>query len=62
MGELPIVDALRDKRSELVGSMSRLEQQLAQHRGSLTHLDATMRLFRSYVAAATGEMGLVPGG
>ncbi len=45
MGELPIVDALRNKRSELVGSMSRLEQQLAQHRGSLTHLDATMRLF-----------------
>jgi len=41
MGELPIVDALRNKRSELVGVMSRLEQ----HRGSLTHLDATMRLF-----------------
>jgi hypothetical protein len=45
MGELPIIDALRNKRSELVGLMSRLEQQLAQHRGSLTHLDATMRLF-----------------
>jgi len=45
MGELPIVDVLRNKRSELVGVMSRLEQQLAQHRGSLTHLDATMRLF-----------------
>ncbi len=45
MGELPIVDALRNKRSELVGVMSRLEQQLAQHRGSLTHLDATMRVF-----------------
>ncbi len=45
MGELPIMDALRNKRSELVGVMSRLEQQLAQHRGSLTHLDATMRLF-----------------
>jgi len=45
MGELPIVDALRNKRSELVGAMSQLEQQLAQHRGSLTHLDATMRLF-----------------
>ncbi len=39
------MDALRNKRSELVGVMSRLEQQLAQHRGSLTHLDATMRLF-----------------
>ncbi len=45
MGELPVVDVLRNKRSELVGLMSRLEQQLAQHRGSLMHLDATMRLF-----------------
>ena len=45
MGELPVMDMLRSKRSELVGSMSRLEQQLAQHRGSLAHLDATMRLF-----------------
>ena len=45
MGELPVMDMLRSKRSELVGSMSRLEQQLAQHRGSLAHLDATVRLF-----------------
>ena len=45
MAELHVMDALREKRSELVGLMSRLEQQLAQHRGSLTHLDATMRLF-----------------
>ena len=45
MAELRVIDALREKRSELVGLMSRLEQQLAQHRGSLTHLDATMRLF-----------------
>ncbi len=45
MGELPVMDALRTKRSELVGLMGRLEQQLAQHRGSLAHLDATMRLF-----------------
>jgi len=45
MSELPIMDALRNKRSELVGSMTGLEQQLAQHRGSLTHLDATMWLF-----------------
>ena len=45
MVELHVMDVLREKRSELVGLMSRLEQQLAQHRGSLTHLDATMRLF-----------------
>ena len=45
MAELRVMDALREKRSELVGLMSRLEQKLAQHRGSLAHLDATMRLF-----------------
>ena len=45
MAELHVMDALREKRSELSGIVSRLEQQLAQHRGSLAHLDATMRLF-----------------
>ena len=45
MAELHVMDALREKRSELVGLMSRLEQRLVQHRGSLAHLDATMRLF-----------------
>ena len=45
MGELQVIGALRDKRSELVGLVGRLEQQLADHRVSLTHLDATMRLF-----------------
>ena len=45
MAELHVMGALREKRSELVGLMSRLEQQVAQHRGSLMHLEATMRLF-----------------
>ena len=45
MAELHVMDALREKQSELSGAVSRLEQQLAQHRGSLAHLDATMRLF-----------------
>lgn len=45
MGELQVIGALRDKRSELVGLVGHLEQQLADHRVSLTHLDATMRLF-----------------
>ena len=45
MAELHVMDALREKRSELSGAVSRLEQQLARHRGSLMHLDATMRLF-----------------
>ena len=44
MAELGVIEALREKRSELNGVLSRLEQQLAQHRGSLAHLDATMRL------------------
>jgi hypothetical protein len=44
MGELQVIGALRDKRSELVGLVGRLEQQLADYRISLTHLDATMRL------------------
>jgi len=45
MAEPQVMEALREKRSELSGIVSRLEQQLVQHRGSLAHLDATMRLF-----------------
>ena len=45
MGELQVIDGLQDKRLELVGLVGRLEQQLADHRVSLTHLDATLRLF-----------------
>ena len=40
-----VISALRDKRSELVGMVMNIEQQLVQHRANLTHLDATMRLF-----------------
>jgi hypothetical protein len=45
MTELHVIAALRDKRSELAGMVTGLEQQLAEHRASLTHVDATMRLF-----------------
>jgi hypothetical protein len=45
MAEAHVIRALRDKRSELAGMVSRLEQQLVQHRAGLAHLDATMRLF-----------------
>ena len=45
MGELHVIGGLQDKRLELVGLVGRLEQQLAEHRVSLTHLDATLRLF-----------------
>jgi hypothetical protein len=45
MAEPHVIGALRDKRSELAGVVMSLEQQLLQHRASLDHLDATMRLF-----------------
>ena len=45
MAELHVIDALRNKRAELVGTLRQLEQQLAQQRANLAHLDATMRLF-----------------
>jgi hypothetical protein len=45
MAELHIIGALRNKRAELAGVLRQLEQQLAQQRADLAHLDATMRLF-----------------
>jgi hypothetical protein len=45
VGELQVIGALRDKRTELVGLIGSLEQQLADRRVSLTHLDGTLRLF-----------------
>jgi len=45
MAEPHVVDALRGKQSELSGIVSHLEQQIVQHRASLVHLDAAMRLF-----------------
>jgi len=45
MAEPHVMDALRGKRSELSGIVSHLKQQIVQHRASLVHLDAAMRLF-----------------
>ena len=45
MAEPHIICGLRDRRAELASMVNRLEQQLVQHRASLMHLDATMRLF-----------------
>ncbi len=45
MAEPHVMDALRGKRCELSGIVSHLEQQIVQHRASLVHLDAAMRLF-----------------
>ena len=40
-----VIGALSNKRAELAGIVRQLEQQLAQQRTNLAHLDATMRLF-----------------
>ncbi len=45
MAEPHVIGALRNKRAELAGALRQLEQQLVQHRVSLAHVDATMRLF-----------------
>ena len=45
MAELHVISALRDKRSALAGMVRQLEQQLAQQRSNLAHVDATMLLF-----------------
>ena len=45
MAELHVIDALRNKRAELAGTLRQLEQQLVLQRANLAHVDATMRLF-----------------
>jgi hypothetical protein len=45
MAEQHVIGALRNKRAELSGRLHLLEQQLAQQRADLAHLDAAMRLF-----------------
>jgi hypothetical protein len=54
MVEPPIMDALRNKRSEVAGLVKDLEQLLVRHRASQSHLDATMRLFDTNIGA--GEL------
>ena len=58
MAEPHVIDALRLKRSELSGMVSHLEQQIVQHRVSLVHLDAAMRLFDPDLAPE--EAGIRP--
>jgi hypothetical protein len=45
MAEPHVIGALRNKRTELAGTLRQLEQQLAQQRTNVAHLDATIRLF-----------------
>jgi len=47
MAEPHAMDALRGRRSELSGMVSRLEQRIVRRRASLVHLDAAKRLFDS---------------
>lgn len=49
MAEPNVIGALRNKRAELAGVLRQLEQQLAQQRTNLSHLDATMRLFDAQI-------------
>jgi len=60
VAELHVISALRDKRSELVGIVNRLQQQLTEHRASLAHLDATMLLFDPDIRPE--EIRLIPAG
>ena len=60
MAELHVMGALREKRLELVGLTSRLEQPLAQHRGNLAHLDVAIRL--SVRPQSSEKGGLRPAG
>jgi hypothetical protein len=45
VSELHVIGALRNKRSELAGLVTSLEQQVVEPRAALAHLDAAMRLF-----------------
>ena len=45
MAERHVIGALQTKRADLSGTLGQIEQQLAQQRANLAHLDATMRLF-----------------
>jgi hypothetical protein len=45
MAEADVIRVLRDKRSELNGTVERLERQLAEHRAGLSHLEGVLRLF-----------------
>ena len=56
MAEPHIMDALRGKRSELSGILNCLEQQIVQHRASLVHLDAAMRLFDPDLAPEQADL------
>lgn len=44
-----VISALIAKRVELAGIIAELEQQLAQYRADLTHIDAALRLFGSQI-------------
>ena len=45
MTEADVIRALHDKQEELTTGINRLEQQIAEYRAGLAHLEEVMRLF-----------------
>jgi hypothetical protein len=45
MADSHVVSALTNKRAEIAGMIARAQQQIAQFRADLAHVDATIRLF-----------------
>jgi hypothetical protein len=45
MAEPDVIFALREKQSEVSGTIEHLERQLVEHRAGLTHLEGVLRLF-----------------
>jgi hypothetical protein len=52
-----VMCALRDKQSEVVGTIERLERQLVEHRAGLTHLEAVLRLFDPSIRSEVAHPG-----
>ena len=57
MAEPDVMCALRDKQSEVVGTIERLERQLVEHRAGLTHLEAVLRLFDPSIRSEVAHPG-----
>jgi hypothetical protein len=57
MAEPDVMCALRDKQSEVVGTIERLERQLVEHRAGLTHLEAVLRLFDPSIRSEVARPG-----
>jgi hypothetical protein len=52
-----VISALTQKRAELVGLIGRLEQEAAQQRANLVHIDGVIRLFSPATASVAAGSG-----